>query len=116
MRLIRLMFCIALLVGSISQIAHAEDSAIKQKLTELESIIGKELPSSFNNEIEGKLLLIKNLKQTVSFLEDNKLTAANNMIRRIIMETENRFTITNPVFKEDILRRLSDISASISKD
>lgn len=115
MRPITILVSFALLVSSISPAGYAQDSKVKEKLTELASLIDKEPPFSFRDGLAGKLLFKGRLKQASLLVEGNKLEDAGKIIFRLFAETQTNLTLINPIFRKDILQRLIEILTQIPK-
>ena len=109
MRPITIIICFGLFLNCISHTVYAQDSVIKQKLSELEFLIDKEPPFSFRDGMQGKLLFKERVKQAILLAEDSKLEEAKNIIHRLLVEIESLLTIINPLFRENIRQRLLDI-------
>ena len=116
MKLLTLLFCIALFVSSISHASYAEDLTIKQKLTDLQALIDKEPPFSFRGGMAGKLFFNGKLKEAILSVEDNKPEIAKVMLQRLFIEIQGRSAIINPMRREDVRRRLSDILTDMTKE
>jgi len=116
MKLLTLLFCIALFVSSISHASYAEDLTIKQKLTDLQALIDKEPPFSFRGGMAGKLFFNGKLKEAILSVEDNKPEIAKVMLQRLFMEMQGHLVIINPILRENIRRSLADILTDITKE
>lgn len=103
----------ALLLSYISHTVYAQDSAIKQKLIDLEAVVNKEPPFYFRNDMYGKLLLKQELKQIISLVEEDKLQEAKNLIDFLLIKIED--LIADSLFKETFRRELVDISIKIKE-
>jgi len=110
MKLIITFVSFMLILNCISHTVYAEDSVIKQKLSELETVVDKEPPFSFRDGgIQGKLFFKERVKQAILLVEDSKLEEAKNIIHLLLVEIEDHLTIINPIFRENIRQRLLDI-------
>jgi pimeloyl-ACP methyl ester carboxylesterase len=107
MKLLIILLTFILLLGYVAPIAHAENSALKQKLGELRSLIDKEPHFSFRDGATGKMRLQQQINQAILSLHNNDLAQTNSMISCLFADVENDFAIDNPLFKDIALWRLS---------
>lgn len=116
MRLLAMLICFALLMSSLLHPAHAEDSEIKEKLVELKAFIDKQPPFVFEEDIIAKLYFIQELENAIHLIEDNKLKEMCSILNHLFIEIENRLTITDPICRNEVYRRLEELIKSICQD
>lgn len=102
--LITVLVCWGLFLFCVSHIAYADNSTIKQKLSELAVYVDKEPPFSFRNG--SKIRLQEEIKRAILLVENNNIADAKIILRHFFVEINRGLT---PAFGNMVRQRLLNI-------